>query len=90
MNDHIPESELQKRLDAAKQQVSVGAQYCHYKGADKIYTVACLGILEATEEVCIIYEAQYGEHLTFIRPLKVWLETVEWQGNTVPRFRRLT
>jgi hypothetical protein len=48
-----------------------------------------LGFIEANDELCVIYQAQYGEHLTFLRPLTVWLEDVEWEGRTVPRFTQL-
>lgn len=48
-----------------------------------------LGFLEATDELCVIYQAQYGEKLTFLRPLTIWLEKVEWEGKTVPRFTKI-
>jgi hypothetical protein len=37
-----------------------------------------LAITEADNSIYIIYQAQYGERLTFVRPLASWLETVEW------------
>ena len=45
-----------------------------------------LAITEADNSICIIYQAQYGERLTFVRPLASWLETVEWQGQRKQRF----
>jgi len=81
--------ELKKEIDGAKSKVTVGAQYWHYKGKDKVYEIIGLGFLEANDELCVIYVAQYGERLTFLRPLTVWLEQVKWEGKTVPRFTKL-
>jgi hypothetical protein len=86
---HREQLELAKEIEAAQSQVTVGTTYRHYKGADKIYLVTGLGFLEANDQLCVIYQAQYGERLTFVRPLSVWLETVEWDGRTVPRFTKL-
>jgi len=81
--------ELRRQVAAAEAQVAVDALYAHYKSADKIYKVLGLGFIEANLELCVIYQAQYGERLTFLRPLDVWLETVEWDGQTVPRFQKI-
>jgi hypothetical protein len=81
--------ELAKEVQTAGEQVTVGATYHHYKGKDKIYKVLGLGFIEETTELCVIYQAQYEERLTFLRPVSVWLETVEWEEKTVPRFTKL-
>lgn len=86
---HAEQLELAKEISEAQRQVTVGAKYYHYKGRDKIYTITGLGFVEATNELCVIYRAEYGERLTFIRPLTIWLEHVEWAGKTVPRFTKL-
>lgn len=86
---HKEQLELAKKIKAAKTKVTVGADYWHYKGRDKVYKVIGLGFIEATNELCVIYEAQYGERLTFLRPLSVWLEHIEWEGKTVPRFTKI-
>lgn len=39
--------------------------------------------------ICVIYEAQYGEKLAFVRPLKSWLQKVEWQGQIIDRLTLL-
>jgi hypothetical protein len=38
----------------------------------------------------VIYHANYNAGHTFIRPLTVWLEEVEWKGQTVPRFKKVS
>lgn len=90
MNDeHKTDEELQREIDDASTVVTVGGRYQHYKGADKLYTVTGLGFLEATNEICVIYHAEYNAGHTFIRPLTVWLETVDWNGETAPRFKKV-
>ncbi len=86
---HKEQLELAQDLSDAQTRVTVGATYWHYKGKDKIYEVIGLGFTEATNELCVIYQAQYGERLTFLRPLSSWLERVEWDGKTVPRFTKV-
>ncbi len=86
---HREQVELAKEIEAAKSQVAIGSQYWHYKGRDKVYEVIGLGFIEANDELCVIYQAQYGERLTFLRPLTIWLEEVVWEGQTVPRFTKI-
>jgi hypothetical protein len=86
---HKEQLVLAKEMESAKKLVTIGAMYRHHKSADKIYEVTGLGFLEANDELCVIYQAQYGEHLTFLRPLAVWLETVEWEDKMVPRFSKI-
>lgn len=84
---HKPETELLQELATAAEAVEVGALYSHYKHPDHPYLIKGLAILEATEEVCVLYEAQHSG-ITFIRPLSSWLETVEVEGETLPRFKK--
>jgi len=86
---HKQQLDLAREIEYAKNKVTVGATYWHYKGRDKVYEVIGLGFLEATDELCVIYQAQYGERLTFLRPLAIWLENVEWEGGTLPRFNKI-
>lgn len=86
---HKEQAELARAIEAAKSKVTVGAEYLHYKNKDKVYEVVGLGFLEANDELCVIYQAQYGEKLTFLRPLNSWLEHVEWEGKVVPRFIKI-
>lgn len=81
--------ELAKEIEEAKTKITVGHEYWHYKSKDKIYRVIGLGFLEANDELCVIYQAQYGEKLIFLRPLTIWLENVEWEGKIVPRFNMI-
>ena len=87
--EHLPASVLQKALEEARAVVHVGARYSHFKTPTSEYIVTGLGILEATEEVAVIYQPQQGDTVTFVRPFSSWIETVEHEGSTVPRFSKL-
>ena len=86
---HEEQLVLIKDLDAASDKVTVGATYYHYKSNNKVYQVVGLGFLEESDELCVIYTAQYGKGLTFIRLVSVWLETLDWNGKIVQRFTKL-
>lgn len=73
---HIEESVLRARLDEASAEVPVGSRYAHYKNDSKSYLITGFAILEANDEVGVLYEAEYGERITYIRPLSSFLETV--------------
>lgn len=83
--EHKLYQEILREIAEAQSKITVGAVYTHYKNHKK-YMVKELGILESTDELCVIYQANYGKKLTFVRPLSEWLEPVEWQGKTIPRF----
>ncbi len=86
---HKGEETLLAELEKAKSLMEIGGLYTHYKSTDKQYKVTQIAILEATDELCVIYQAQYGKKLSFVRPLTSWLETVKWQNNAVPRFTKI-
>lgn len=87
--EHLSQRELKQRLEGAENDIVIGARYVHYKDPLKTYLVKDIVILEATNEPCVIYQAEYGDKITFARPTSVWLEEVEWQGHHVPRFRSI-
>jgi len=62
-------------------------KYEHYKG--KQYEVIGIAQHSETLEELVVYRALYGEKTLWVRPLKMFLETLEFEGKQVPRFRRL-
>lgn len=86
---HTEQIELERQIKDAEAVIRVGGTYQHYKGADKLYKVLGIAVNEADEVLTVIYQAQYGKHLTFLRPVTSWLETVEWNGEPVPRFKKI-
>ena len=85
----LSEKELLQRLNEAKQQVSVGSLYQHYKSPDMIYRVLDIVIHEADDMPCVIYQAQYGEGITFSRPVTSWIEKVNSADESVHRFTKI-
>ena len=88
MKESTPEFAV--ALEQLKNQIPLGARFYHYKNPNQFYTVVAHGILEATGEPAVSYQAEYGEKITWIRPLAVFLENVEWEGKTIPRFTRVS
>ncbi|MDG0816986.1 DUF1653 domain-containing protein [Bdellovibrio svalbardensis] len=66
-----------------------GAIYQHYKG--KQYRVIGVGRHSETLEEVVLYEALYENSLgrLWSRPLGMWAELVEVNGEMVPRFKFL-
>lgn len=62
-------------------------KYKHYK--DKMYEVIGTARHSETLEEFVVYRALYGSGDLWVRPLKMFLESVEIHGESVPRFRYL-
>lgn len=60
-------------------------RYRHYKGND--YEVVGLARHSETEEDMVVYRALYGERGLWVRPLAMFLETVQIEGRPYPRFQ---
>lgn len=58
--------------------------YRHYKG--NLYHVIGVGRHSETSEEMAFYQALYGSYGMWVRPLDMFMETVEVDGKTVPRF----
>lgn len=86
MHGHKSESELQADIAAAEQSIVIGATYEHYKDPSKLYKVLDLIISEASDAPEVVYQALYGIQLKFGRLASSWLETVEVDGEMVPRY----
>jgi len=87
MTKKLSEQELEKKLVMAEEQVEVGGTYRHYKG--NLYQVVDIAILTEEVGVGIIYRAQYGKNILFVRPLDIWLEEIKYDGKTVKRFAKV-
>jgi hypothetical protein len=81
---HESQDQLSQRLAAAKTQVTVGARYRHYKNLT--YNVLEVVLLEENNEPCVVYQAEYGDKLIWVRRLSSWLEHVTVDGKHVKRF----
>lgn len=60
--------------------------YQHYKG--QIYQVFNLARHSETEEQLVLYQCLYGDYSMWVRPLSMFVETVELEdGQVIPRFK---
>ena len=59
-------------------------RYRHFKGRE--YEVIGVAKHSETLEEMVVYRALYGEFGLWVRPAKMWEETVERDGKTYQRF----
>lgn len=63
-------------------------RYQHYKGA--YYDVLGTATHSETEETLVIYRPCYGARELWVRPLSMFTENVERDGDVMPRFAYLS
>ncbi|OGM60099.1 hypothetical protein A3A75_01705 [Candidatus Woesebacteria bacterium RIFCSPLOWO2_01_FULL_39_10] len=78
----MTEVELSKKAKSLKLGI-----YEHYK--KKRYEMLGVVIHSETLEELVLYKALYGRRLKWVRPLDMFLESVEVDGEVKPRFRYL-
>ncbi|RKR06934.1 uncharacterized protein DUF1653 [Kushneria sinocarnis] len=66
------------------QQRPVPGIYRHYKGA--LYEVLGTAHHSESEEQLVVYRALYGHYGLWVRPLAMFMESVEIDGEPVARF----
>lgn len=59
-------------------------RYRHFKG--KEYEILGIACHSETEEELVVYRALYGDFGLWVRPVRMWNETVERDGKTFRRF----
>jgi len=79
MNTLPPLSEAAKSLKPG--------YYEHFKGLK--YRLVSVGRHSETLEEYVVYQALYGDQLTWVRPLPLFVETVTKDGKSFPRFKYL-
>ena len=63
-------------------------RYRHYKGKD--YQVIDVATHSETLETLVVYRPLYGEGALWVRPLAMFSEDVQVEGQNLPRFRRIS
>lgn len=61
--------------------------YEHYKGNK--YQVIDVATHSETEEKLVVYRPMYGDMALWVRPVDMFVESVEIDGKMVPRFKFL-
>lgn len=61
--------------------------YEHYKGQQ--YHLLTIARHSETLEEMVVYQALYGEQGVWVRPLKMFIETIEVDGRKMPRFKHI-
>lgn len=69
------------------EQIKIGKIYKHYKTGN-LYKIVTVAKHSESLEDLVVYEALYENIMSkfWARPAGMFLETVEFQGKTVPRF----
>lgn len=76
MSDHLrSEEELEALLAEAATRVPLGL-YRHYKNGNQ-YLVTGHAYSRYSGEICILYTAQYGKYLPFVRTVTEWFKPGE-------------
>ena len=68
-------------------EIKIGQKYRHCKG--KEYQVLHLARHSETMELMVVYRALYDDYGIWIRPLDMFLEQVEINGQFINRFEEL-
>jgi len=58
--------------------------YRHYKG--KLYHVIGIGRHSESLDKMVVYRCLYGNYGLWVRPYKMFMEYIELNGESVPRF----
>jgi len=68
--------------------IKIGDSYKHFK-TEKLYKVIGIAKHSETLEDMVVYEPQYESEATlWVRPLKMFLEKVEWPKNSGKKVAR--
>lgn len=62
-------------------------RYRHFKGGE--YAVYGVATHSETEDLMVLYRPLYGEAALWVRPLEMFEQIVEYDGESVPRFEFL-
>jgi len=68
-------------------ELKLGARYRHFKGNE--YLVLHVARHSETLEEYVVYQALYGEHGIWVRPLEMFMSMKEVDGRQVYRFEEI-
>ena len=67
------------------EELKIGGIYRHYKGNN--YKLLAVATHSETLEKMVVYQALYGDRGVWVRPLSMFTETVEKDGQRLKRFQ---
>ena len=67
-----------------EQESLIGREFRHFKG--NLYRIEGFAKDSETQEEMVVYRALYGEQGLWVRPAKMFFETIERDGKTMKRF----
>jgi hypothetical protein len=85
--EKIPFDQLADTLNAVRAKIEPGSKWQHYKGNE--YIVKDIVLIEATNEVAVLYTPVLHPSIPWVRTYASWIETVVWNESEVLRFTRL-
>ncbi len=83
---HTSEQVLIDKCIRSSADIEVGAVYYHYRNPQVLYKILYIGLLEATEEPCVIYQNMDNLKLIWVRAISSWQEPVMIDGRLNARF----
>lgn len=69
------------------EELVIGGIYRHFKG--NLYRVISLATHSETEEIMVVYAKEYDDHSIWVRPLSMFLDYKDVQGEKVKRFTKV-
>ena len=66
----------------------IKGKYVHYKGNE--YEVIGVAKHSETLEPMVVYKALYGDGGLWVRPYGMFFETIEINGEKIPRFKKIS
>ena len=66
----------------------IKGKYVHYKGNE--YEVIGVAKHSETLEPMVVYKALYGDGGLWVRPYGMFFETVDINGEKIPRFKKIS
>ena len=81
--------QLLEELNNLKLRINEGDEYYHYKHPDQFYRVVGVGFIEGNGQLCVVYQAQYGDQLTWVRTESEFFAKVDNGGTQVDRFTKI-
>lgn len=85
MSKHTPLEEIEAGWDGFERPVD-GDYYRHYKGGE--YEIVATGFFEKSKTPGVAYRS-LEKDIVWFRTAKNFLETVEYNGKTAPRFAKI-